>query len=132
MHWTHCDHNIYLFLDTYHDCSGSSVTGHWTEAAYFFKYQLTFPSSTFLVLAHLYLFYFFFFLRRLTFQFGRDIFQSNSRDHIFTTPILVEIYAIQVKLIKIMLTDALRIIVNRVRLMCTLRAHINHLFLETF
>ena len=50
----------------------------------------------------------------------------------FTTPILVEIYAIQVILIKIMLTDALRIIVNRVRLMCTLRAHINHLFLETF
>ena len=77
-------------------------------------------------------FHFFFFLRRVTFQFGRDIFKSNNRDHIFTTPILVEIYAIQVILIKIMLTDTLWVIVNRVRLMYTIRAHVNHLFLETF
>ena len=94
--------------------------------------NLPFPAAPFLYWPTFTFFFFFFFLRRITFQFGRDIFQSNSRDHIFTTPILVEIYAIQVILIKIMLTDALRIIVNRVRLMCTLRAHINHLFLETF
>ena len=71
-------------------------------------------------------------MRRITFQFGRDIFKSNNRDHIFTTPILVEIYAIQVILIKIILTDVLKVIINRVRLMYTLRAHVNHLFLETF